>query len=300
MTKQAADWAHMPFFLAVVRTGSLRAAADALGSTHATVDRNLKALEATYGVRFFDRSKSGLSLTVAGEALLPMAEEAEVSVLAARRKLAGLDRAPKGRVRLSVAPMFATSVLPPILARFAEAHPEIEVEVVVENRRADLARAESDVSIRVGYSVDDDVVGRRIVTYAKGIYASRDYLDRFWEGRGEGGEGLVWIGWGDRERVPAWVRNSPFPKAEVRHCIREGGMVMAAVGEGMGISYLPCFAESYDDRLVQLPGTEPELDRSIWLLLHEDLRRTTRVRLLVDHLSDELKALKPQFLGALA
>lgn len=300
MNKQVTDWSHFPYFLAVVRCGSLRAAADALGSTHATVDRNLKALETVYGVRFFDRSKSGLALTTAGEALLPMAEEAEASVLAARRKLTGLDRAPKGTVRLSVAPMVATTVLPPILARFSQAHPEIDVELIVENRRADLARSETDVSIRVGFAVDDDVIGRRVVTYAKAIFASQDYLDRHWGAHGPDGEGLAWIGWGDREAVPPWVKNSPFPKAELRHTIREGMMVMHAVAEGMGMSYLPLISREHDARLVQVPGTKAVLDRSIWLLLHEDLRRTTRVRLLVDHLSEELKALKPLFLGPLA
>ena len=127
MKHPAADWSQLPHFLAVARTGSLRAAAEVLGSTHATVDRNLKALEQAYGVRFFDRSSSGLALTTAGEALLPLAEGAETSVIAARRKLAGLDREPRGNVRLSVAPMFATTILPPIIKRFAEAHPEVDV-----------------------------------------------------------------------------------------------------------------------------------------------------------------------------
>ena len=81
------DWARLPYFLAVARGGSLRAAAEATGGTHATVDRNLKALETTYGVRLFERSKAGLVLTPAGEALVPMAEEAEAAVIAGRRRL---------------------------------------------------------------------------------------------------------------------------------------------------------------------------------------------------------------------
>ena len=168
------------------------------------------------------------------------------------------------------------------------------------NRLSDLARSESDVSIRVGYSVDDDVVGRRIITYSKAIYASRDYLKAHWEARREDGEGLVWIGWGDAGAVPDWVRASPFPKADIRHTAREGTLVARLVGEGMGMSYLPCFSQHFDERLVQVPGTEAAPDRSVWLLLHPDLRHTTRVRLLVDHLSGELKALRPIFLGPLA
>ncbi len=75
------DWARIPYFLEVARSGSLRAASDALGGTHATVDRNLKALESEYGVRLFDRSRNGLTLTAAGETLLPIAEEVERSII---------------------------------------------------------------------------------------------------------------------------------------------------------------------------------------------------------------------------
>ena len=138
------------------------------------------------------------------------------------------------------------------------------------------------------------------MTYAKAIYASRDYLDAHWSARGEEGEGLCWIGWGDVQALPDWVCLSPFPKAEIRHTAREGMLVAELVGEGMGMSYLPCFSKHFDKRLVQVPGTEASLDRSVWLLLHPDLRHTTRVRLLIEHLSKEIKALRPVFMGPLA
>ena len=78
------DWTGLPYFLAVQRSGSLRAAAEQLGATHATVDRHLRALEASYGVRLFDRTKRGLVLTEAGRTLVPQAEAAEEAVVAAR------------------------------------------------------------------------------------------------------------------------------------------------------------------------------------------------------------------------
>lgn len=77
MAIRANDWAQLPYFLAVARFGSLRAAAEEMGATHATVDRNLKALEQAYGACLFNRSRCGLKLTPAGEALILMAETAE-------------------------------------------------------------------------------------------------------------------------------------------------------------------------------------------------------------------------------
>lgn len=294
------DWAKIPYFLAVARTGSLRAAADTVGGTHATVDRNLRALEDAYGVRLFDRTRKGLALTAAGEQLVPLAEEAEAAMIGARRRLQGLDQEASGLVRLSVPTTFFGVEFPEIIARFERAHPDIELRITVTNRFEDLNRSETDVSLRIARQVDDDVVGRRVLQYAAGIYASRAYLDRAWAGRGPQGEGLQWIGWGETTALPQWVKDSPFPRARIRYSVRSPTLIAQLVAAGVGMSYLPCYVANWQSDLVQVPGTEAYLDRSVWLLLHSDLRQTIRVRLLVDHLAQELRALRPLFLGPLA
>ena len=293
------DWSGLPFFLAVARSGSLRAAAEALGGTHATVNRKLLALETAYGVRLFERTRSGLSLTAAGEELLPQAEAAEASIISARRRLQGRDQEASGQVHLTVPPWFAYEFLAEPLSRFMTRYPEIDLRVTCTNRMQDLTKSEADVSVRVAFEVDDDVVGRRILQYAVSTYASRDYLDRHFNKSGPDGEGLHWIGWGERKTVPDWVRASAFPKAEKKHWVRDGLMQVHLVRNGLGMSNLPVYVEHLFPELVRVPGAKIELNRSIWLLLHSDLRRTKRVRLLVDFLADELKALTPIFLGPL-
>ena len=299
-TAEAIDWAELPFFLAVSRSGSLRAAAQSLAATHATVNRRIRALEQGYGVQLFERSVEGLRLTEAGKALLPLALEAEQSVVAARRKLAGLDAEAAGKVRVSVPPALAASVLGPMFSDFMRQHTDIELEIISTNRHQDLTRHEIDVSVRVGFSVTDDVVGRRVLQYTKGLYASRDYVDTVLPAAGPGGEGMTWLGWGETAGIPDWVRKSPFPKAKVRHILRESDLIAALVSGGAGISYLPTYVEHFYPNLVQIPGTKPTLDRSIWLLLHSDLRRTKRVRLLVDFLADQLLAAKDMLVVPIA
>lgn len=294
------DWGDLPYFLAVARSGSLRAAAAECGATHATVDRHLTALEANFGVRLFDRTRGGLVLTEAGQALIPMAEEAETAILGARRRLTGLDREATGPVRLSAPPGLAYDLLPPILARFEAAHPRIDLRISLTNRMADLGRHEADVSLRIAYSVDDDVLGRRVLTYVTGIYASQSYVDRHFAGAGPNGEGLTWIGWGEREPRPQWLRDSPFPAAALRHGVPSALMVARLAQAGMGMSWLPCYFETIYPGLVRVPDTPVREDRSIWLLLHSDLRDTTRVRLLVEAISEGLRAQRAAFRGPLA
>lgn len=72
------------------------------------------------------------------------------------------------------------------------------------------------------------------------------------------------------------------------------------VAQGLGMSILPCYIGTYVSGLVRVPGTDAWLDRSVWLLLHADLRKTTRVRLFVDFVAAEMKKLRRVFLGPLA
>jgi DNA-binding transcriptional LysR family regulator len=291
------DWTQIPYFLEIARSGSLRAATEKLGVTHATVNRNLQALEDSYGVRLFDRSRSGLTLTSAGETLFPIAEEAERSIISGRRKLQGLDREATGLVRLSIPTVFASMVMPEILVGFSDAYPEIELEVSVTNRFENLNRAEADVSVRVAHNVDDDVVGRKVLQYSQGIFASKPYLAQHFEKAGKLGEGLCWLGWGDRRVSMNWVKNSPFPKAEIKNCIRSPTLMSHMICNGAGMSYLPCFVAQLYPQLVQVPGTDFTPDRSIWILLHSDLQRTTRVRLLVDFLVKKLREQRSIFVA---
>ncbi len=131
------------------------------------------------------------------------------------------------------------------------------------------------------------LVGRRLITYAKAIYASPDYLTRHPALRPGDGAGATWIGWHD-ETAPGWIRDSPFPNASLRHVFPEAVLQLEAAAAGMGLTFLPCFIGDTDRRLRRAPGTEPDPDRSIWLLLHGDLRRTARVRAFIDFVAAEI------------
>ncbi|MEP2782764.1 MAG: LysR family transcriptional regulator [Pseudoruegeria sp.] len=284
------DWTGLPYFLAVAKTGSLRAAADAVGATHATVNRQVQSLETSYGVRLFDRTRQGLTLTDAGEALVPLAEAAEQSVLAARARMQGVDREAHGLVRVSIPPLIAFDVLAPMFAEFATQYPEIELQISITNRMEDINRLETDVSIRIAKQVSEDVVCRKVMDVGYGVYASEDYLRRNFENRGPNGEGLTWIGWGEIAENPEWLRNSPFPKARIYHAIKGVVMQTRMARQGIGMIFMPTLIEHYGPELRRVPGVELNSERSLYILLHSDLRRTKRVRVFVDFMVEKLRA----------
>ena len=293
------DWETMPFFLAVARGGSLRAGAAMMNANHVTVNRNIQILETTYGVQLFTRSRRGFQLTTAGEELLPLAEEAERIFLGARRRVGGLDKSETGTIRFSLSPMMAFDVVAPILARFFKAYPAIDVEFRLTDRKEDINRAETDVSLRVAYEVTDDVVARKLYPIAIGTYASRTYLEDVVAKAEPGGAGLSWLGWTGPGDDVARPNQSPFPLAAVRHASDEGYMHLSLVRQGCGLSKLPVVYEHLYPDLRQVPGTEAELSRTLWILLHTDLRRTVRVRRFVDFLAEGLRDLQPEMQGTL-
>jgi DNA-binding transcriptional LysR family regulator len=291
------DWAFLPYFLAVARTGTLRAGAATLNVSYVTTRRNIEALEASFGTRLFTRSRLGFDLTESGEALLPIAEEAEKTFASARQRVQGLDRTETGTIRFSLPPSLAFDIVSPIIAKFSVAYPEIDIQLQVTSKVEDITRAETDVSLRAAHSVSDDVVARKLYSFHSGVYASQTYLDKKFAESGPGGAGLNWIGWTGPGADPAWLANSQFPQASIKNHSAEGYMHVCLVRNNCGMSRFPTIYEHIYPEIVRVPGSKSEVASTLWILLHTDLRRTLRVRLFVDFLAKELIAIRPLMQG---
>lgn len=281
--KQTLDWDHLRIFLIAMRTGSFRKAAEKLGVNHGTVHRAVSALERDLGTRIFDRTTGGLQLTASGESLIEPAEDMEMQVSSIARKLSGLDLKPSGVIRLSLPPALSHGLLADMLCGFAEAYPEISVHTIATNRISNLSRHEADVSLRVAREVDEDVYGRKLVTFVQAVYAAPAYLERYPELAHSRGEGAHWIAWSEHQD---WVATSPFPKAAVRHVLPEVSMQIEAAAQGLGLIKVPAFAGDADPRIVRIPGIPIQSGYDIWILYHGDLRRVARVRAFADFTKD--------------
>ncbi|QMU57970.1 MAG: LysR family transcriptional regulator [Boseongicola sp.] len=279
-------WAELPFFLAAARTGTFRAAAERLKVNHATVDRHIKALEAAYDVRLFDRKSRGVTLTAAGLNLLEKAKIAEGAVIDAKRMVSGLDSRLAGPVHLNMSSWVANYVLPPEMGRFRSLYPDIELKVSVSDRVEDLAKSPADVSYRAAWSVEDDVVGRKLYSYNAAVLASKDYVTRHWENRGPDGEGLHWIGKSTLWPNPELDKLDLFPKARRDMDVRDPILINQLLRQGHGMAIVPFGTLAHFPELTVVPTTPVVSDRSIWILLQTDLRHTARVRAVVEFLTD--------------
>jgi len=295
------DWDDLKVFLAVARAGSLRGAARALGVNHATVTRRLKALEAGLGTTLFDRTPDAFVLAQAGEELSRSAERIEDEILGAQRMIAGRDAEPAGVVRISMPWAVMHGFLAEEIAAFCVRYPTIELDIELSDAFSDLARREADVSIRMAHEVTDDVVGRRLGQYAKSIYASPGFLNSHDLSAGQENGQAIWIGWGGEPAGPAgrasWTRETPFPALGARHRMPGHALQVSMAKAGLGLTMLPCFLGDTEPGLVRAPGSVPIPDRSLWLLLHDDLRKAARIRAFVDFIAAAIGRARPLLEG---
>jgi len=297
MSKQeshALNWDDLKYFLAVARTGTLRGGADSITVNHTTLTRRIAVMEERVGSRLFDRSKSGLGLTQVGEDLLPNAERVEQEMTAASRVIVGRDTQPTGTVYVTLPHGLAMTSLMEDFTAFADRYPDITLHLNFTNDVRDLTRREADVSLRVATDVTDDVVGRKLVQMSQAAYCSRQYAERVTDNQGKG---LHFIGWHEPEEATTarWLSDSHYPKATLKHRVSELVPLITLAASGLGMAYLACNLGDRHPDLIRAPFQKPLPYRSIWLLLHRDLRNTARVRLFVDFLAERVTARRNEF-----
>lgn len=178
MTSTDPDWDHFRSFLAVIREGSLSAAARALGLTQPTVGRHIDALEAIAGAPLFLRTQQGLLPTETALGMQPYAEAMAASAAALKRNTLARWDAPEGSVRISASEVVGIEILPPILAGLQAHYPKLDIELSVSDDVEDLLRQEADIAVRMVAPSQGALLSRRIGRIELGFFARKDYLDR--------------------------------------------------------------------------------------------------------------------------
>ena len=169
--------AELEAFAMVARKRSFVAAARALGRSPSTVTRAVQALEVNAGAKLFNRSANAVSLTEAGERLLPYANKMLDLQREADEELAGLSGLASGWVRFC-APESLAPVLPGLIAQYGERYPQVNVDVIFSDEPIDPAKSKLDFAIRGAFAQDSELIGYPLWRYSRSLYASPTYLQK--------------------------------------------------------------------------------------------------------------------------
>lgn len=286
-----ADWNDYRHFLAVADTGSLSGAARLLGVSQPTVGRRIEALEQSLDARLFDRLSHGYALTSAGESIRELAERMEREALGIERRISGENIGLTGRVTLATAEALGMYWLAPRMATLKAAYPDLELDLRVGMALADILRREADVALRVGQPGSEELIGRRLCQVSFGLYASADYVGMNGSPRSLAelnAHRIIESSGAAANLVQARSLREAAPAAAIALTCDNLYAQIATACTGLGVAALPNYAGSNLDGLVHLlaEAFEPKLD--LWLLTHQDLRHTARVRAVMDWLGEQV------------
>jgi DNA-binding transcriptional LysR family regulator len=285
-------WELYRSLLAVLRHFSLSAAARALRLTQPTIGRHIDQLEQTLGTSLFTRSPQGLIPTEIALAMRPLAEAMESAAEAMTRTASGQGDQTAGVVRITASDIVGAEILPPILAACADQHPGIAFELHLSNRTEDLLRRDADIAVRMVRPTQTGLLAQRLGETVIGFYAHRRYLEA-------NGEPKDWadltrfrlIGF-DRDPVPVKaIPDAGISITREMFSLRTDSDLaqLAALRAGYGIGACQVGIARRDRDLVRLLPGAFAIPLETWLVMHEDLRASPRVRLVFDHLAAGLK-----------
>jgi DNA-binding transcriptional LysR family regulator len=276
------DWEDVRAFAAVVRLGSLSAAARELGLNQATVARRLAALDRTLGVAAVQRTRTGYMPTATGARLIEAAQRMEMAADAFGRSAGAAVSDVTGDVRITLTEAIANLVVAPRLAELRRRHPGLRLDLVADDRVLSLARREAEVAVRWARPEQGELVARRIVDVPYALFRARGLpfaaADRQAPliGHGPAGARLPeaqWLARAFPDRAPA-IRTTGLPAQ------------IALVRGGAGLGVLPRFVQRLYGDIETVEAPIPPPVRSLWLVVHRDLRRRPAIAAVSDFLHD--------------
>lgn len=177
---RAGDFGELVTFVAIAEEGGFRRAAARLNLTPSTLSHSLRALEQKLGVRLVNRTTRTVSLTEAGHSLLRQIGPAFANIETAVETINDFRDHPAGIIRLSVPRLAVARILAPKFRMFADRYPDVTLEIAAEDGFVDIVKEGFDAGIRLGESLDRDMIALRITPELRtAIVGSPDYFSRF-------------------------------------------------------------------------------------------------------------------------
>jgi len=298
------SYAGVVAFLAVADEGSFSRASDRLGIGRSAVSRSVQKLEAQLDARLFHRTTRSTSLTREGELFYENCQPGVTRIVQALEDMRELRNGPpRGHLRIHSTPGFGRKVIAPLLQSFHAQHPDITLELVLNDCPADFTVDRIDVSFRDGRLEDSDIVARQLIPMQMVVCASPRYaaasglprrLDELADHRcinfrtasGRTREWEFKVDGYPQKRLPA-----------ADHTFNDLDLILQAVLHDQGIAQLPAYlvCELLNDRkLVACLAQHAPDDGSHYLCYLSRKQLPARIRVFVDYITEQIRALDLQ------
>ena len=172
------DWDKLKVFHTVAEVSSFTKAATVLNLSQSAISRQIQSLEHELEIKLFERHARGLVLTDNGKYLFQTAHEVIAKLKDVEATFSDEKDKLKGKLTVTTVVSFGTTWLTPRIKEFMDLHPEIEVELIFDDRELDLSTREADVAIRMRRPKQLNLIQKKFVDFNYHIYGSNKYLEK--------------------------------------------------------------------------------------------------------------------------
>lgn len=288
---EAADWTLIRSFIEVVRAGTLSAAARNLGQTQPTIGRQVRRLEELCGEPLFLRKGRELAPTDRALTLYDAAAHLELEVTALSRAFASPAGDGPGVVRITTAEVFAAEALPKLLAPVLAEQPGLEIEVIATDRIESLVRRDADIAVRFGRPTEPELIGVKVGELPVALYAARGLV----ADRGEPKALADLADWpwitsrtGTELMEGAAAHGLKVDHGRMRLRTDNAAARVGAIVAGLGAGAMPMVLAHKRPGLMRLLPPLIVHVTPVWLVAHDDLNRSKRLRAVFDCLKTSL------------
>jgi len=294
------DWDKLKIFHAVAEAGSFTSATVILNLSQSAISRQIQSLEQELKVQLFERHARGLTLTENGEYVFKTAHEVISKLKEVETSLGDQKNKPSGKITITTVRSFGTHWLTPRIQEFMTLNPEIEVELIFDDKELDLSTRQADIGIFMRRPKQLNYIQRKLVDINYHIYGSTKYLGKYGIPKTVNELNLhrfISFGKGAPSPVfnPDWALKLGVKDNKKRKSIMKVNSVMGlllAVESGVGLAALPDYLVSQSSNVVKvLPKSEGPITEAHFVY-PQSLKNVARVQAFKNFLYSKLSETK--------
>ena len=279
------DWDKLKIFYTVAEASSFTKASTILNLSQSAISRQIQSLESDLKVQLFERHARGLVLTENGEYLFNSAHEVISKLKDVESNLIGHKDKLSGKLTVTTVVSFGTTWLTPRIKEFMDLHPEMEIELIFDDKELDLATRQADVAIRMRRPKQLNLIQKKFVDFNYHIYGSNEYLEK--NGYPKSLKDLdkhkfITYGKGAPSPVynPDWVLKVGTKDGKKRKSLLKVNSVyglLLAVQSGVGLAALPDYIAHNVNGITKVLPTEPGKPTETHFVYPESLKNNARL-----------------------
>ena len=294
------DWDKLKIFHAVAEAGSFTNATTVLNISQSAISRQIQSLEQDLKVQLFERHARGLTLTENGEYVYKTAHEVISKLKEVETSLGDQKNKPSGKLTITTVRSFGTHWLTPRIQEFMNLNPEIEIELIFDDKELDLSTRQADIGIFMRRPKQLNYIQRKLVDINYHIYGSTKYLEKYGIPKTTNDlnkHRFISFGKGSPSPVfnPDWALKLGNKDNKKRKSIMKVNSVMGlllAVESGVGLAALPDYLVSQSQNVIKvLPKSEGPITEAHFVY-PQSLKNVARVQAFRNFLYSKLSETK--------